>query len=150
MGVKGAVGWHRLEPYGDLQDRLARTDELDAELAAWTSTRLADDAMLELQTNGAPAAIVRHSKHLLRDRHLHARGAWEIREHKFMGRIPHVVSPFRINGNPLALGWPAPILGKDNKKILGGLLGIGQRQLQALERDGIIGRRPRLRTASGE
>lgn len=147
QGVQASVGLHVLGAFGDVQDRLARSDELDALVTNWTSNQLADDAMLDLQCNGTPAAIVRQSKHLLRDRHLNARGAWEFREHKFIGRIPHVVSPYRINGDPLVLGWPAPTLGKDNKKILGDLLGIGKRALQVLERDGIIGRRPRLRKA---
>ena len=146
-GVKATMGMEVLESFDDPHDRLARSDQLDALVTSWTRRQPADEAMLELQSNGAPAGIVRQSKRLLRDRHLTARGAWEIREHKFSGRIPHVVSPYRINGDPLALGWPAPTLGKDNTRVLGDLLGIGRPQLEALERDGIIGRKPRLREA---
>lgn len=146
-GVKALVGEH-LDEFDDPQERLARSDELDELLATWTRGQLADEAMLDLQSNGTPAALVRKSKHLHRDRHFQARGVWDIRDREHIGRIPNAVAPYRIGGRALEIGWSAPTLGKHNEDVLGQFLRIGKRHLETLEHDGVIGQRPRLREAA--
>ena len=133
-----------LADFGGLDDRLARTAELDRAVSGWTSARTARDAMETLQAVGVPAGIVRRSKELLEDPHLKERGAWTMLDRDFVGRHPNVTAPYRLAGGPCGIAWPAPTLGQHNRQVLGGLLGLTDAELAALERDGIIGSRPRL------
>lgn len=146
--LRGALGGN-VAGFGDLEDRLARSDELDAAIAEWCARRLAADAMDSLQAAGVPAAGVAASKELMANPHLRARRFWKILDRAYIGKHPNGVAPYRLQDGPFEMAWPAPTLGQHNREILGGLLGLSDAELAGLERDGIIGNRPRLPGAVG-
>ena len=51
--------------------------------------------------------------------------------------------PFRYASVATWLRRPAPTLGEHNREVLGGLLGLADAEIAALEESGIIGDRPR-------
>lgn len=148
QALRSAVG-SGVAGFGDVADRLERADELDATISEWCARRRAADAMDSLQAAGVPAAAVAASKELTADPHLQARCFWKILDREYIGKHPNGVAPYRLQDDPLEIEWPAPTLGQHNREILGGLLGLSDAELADLERDGIIGNRPRLPGAVG-
>jgi hypothetical protein len=50
--------------------------------------------------------------------------------------------PFRYASVGRWLCTPAPTLGQDNERVLGGILGLSAGELRDLETEGVIGTRP--------
>ena len=73
-----------------------------------------------------------------------ARGFFEEIEHPVVGRQPIPGVPFRYASVERWLRRPAPTLGQHNRELLGGLLGLDDAELAALEAEGVIGTRPRV------
>ena len=142
-GLKGVVG-EPLAGFGALKDRLARQDDLDAVVSGWTSERRAEAAMAQLQAAGVPAGSVIRSNELWRDPHLKARAFWKLVDREHTGELPHASAAYRIDGEPMRIDWPSPTLGQHNCEVLGGILGLNDAEIDELEREGVIGTRPRL------
>ena len=130
--------------FGSVADRLQRRGELDAAVTRWTRGRDARAAMNRLQAAGVPSGVVRPASDLTRDAHLQARGYWRIMERDFVGAQPNPPAPYRLVGAPFDIERPAPTLGRHNREILGGILGLSVREIADLAKSGIIGDRPRL------
>jgi len=120
--------------------RMARHDELDAHLAAWCAERKSDEIVEQLWTAGVPAAPVVHPSEQLQFAQLVARDFFEHVEHPVHGDSVHITYPFRLPGmeGPVHRR-PAPLLGEHNRDVFGGLLGLGEEELAALEAAGVIG-----------
>ncbi len=147
-GLCDALGMDAEDPaFADATGRKQREDELDRALA--TRTRLHDGLALErrLTSAGVPAAVLRNSLDVLYDPHLEARGYWQWRERAYVGNQPNPSAPFRPapedgQSRPYAVEWPAPTLGQHNREVLTRLLGLGADELDALEREKVIGTEP--------
>ncbi|MCY3964211.1 MAG: CoA transferase [Acidobacteria bacterium] len=125
--------------------RKEHEDDLDRVLGA--RTRLYDGMALERRLAAArvPAAVLRNTMDVLYDPHLEARGYWQWRERAFVGQQPNPSAPFRPvggDGRPYAVEWPAPTLGQHNRELLAALLDLSAAELDALERDQVIGTEP--------
>ena len=133
--------------FADATDRKQHEDELDAALAARTT--LHDGLALErrLTSAGVPAAVLRNTLDVLYDPHLEARGYWQWRERAYVGNQPNPSAPFRPvvqdgASRPYAVEWPAPTLGQHNREVLTRLLNLSGDELDALEREKVIGTEP--------
>ncbi len=133
--------------FASAEARKRREDELDRALAARTS--LHDGLALERRLAGAgvPAAVLRNTLDVLYDPHLDARGYWQWRERAHVGDHPNPSAPFRPvsddgENRPYAVEWPAPTLGEHNREVLSRLLGLSESELDALERDNVVGTEP--------
>ena len=101
--------------------------------------------MGKLQLMGVVAARLHNAGSLLDDLHLKARGYLQLLERDFVGLQPHPSPPWRLGRDPLLIREVAPTLGQHNRFVLGETLGLDQAELEALEQEGVIGSRPRLR-----
>ncbi|MGE4649677.1 MAG: CoA transferase, partial [Myxococcota bacterium] len=70
-----------------------------------------------------------------------ARGFYEDCEHPVAGKQQIATAPFRFASVERWLRSPAPTLGQHNREILGGLLGLDDGEIDALETSGVIGDR---------
>jgi crotonobetainyl-CoA:carnitine CoA-transferase CaiB-like acyl-CoA transferase len=123
--------------------RRAAHDAIDKELRNWTRTWEREALESELRAAGIPASAVADPCRLLQTNpQLQARGYFERPEHPVVGAMPLPSLPFRYESIECWLRAPAPTLGRDNERVLCGLLGLGASDLQQLEADGIIGTRP--------
>lgn len=138
-----------LDGFGDLADRLARADELDEVIAAWTRRRPARTAMDELQAHGVPAAATNAMRDLISEPQLQSREYWQWLDRAVVGRQPNPSPPYRAGSAPIAIREPAPTMGQHNREVLGGILGLSEAQLAELEAAGVIGRKPRMRAGRG-
>jgi crotonobetainyl-CoA:carnitine CoA-transferase CaiB-like acyl-CoA transferase len=117
-------------------------DRVDAAIAPWAAARDVDDAVVELNRAGIPAARVIDPRTASAQPQLAARGYFEMVEHPVAGSHPTPGLPWRARGVDRWIRRPAPLLGQHNAAVLGGWLGCTDDELAALEADGVIGTRP--------
>ena len=123
--------------------RRAAHDRIDARLREWTRTRERDALVEELRAAGIPASAVASPCRLIETvPPFRARGYFETPEHPVVGALPLPSLPFRYASVDRWLRTHAPTMGQHNEQVLGGLLGLSAEELDALERDGVIGTRP--------
>ena len=130
--------------FGGIADRLARAEELDRTVADFTAGQVAELLCAELLAVGVPAAHVASSLELASDPHLTARRFWKLMERDVVGVLPHPAAPYRVGDAPFDIDRPAPTLGQHNREVLTDLLGLGDAEVDALERRGVIGDRPKM------
>ena len=133
-----------IDGFKDAADRLRRVDELDDAVANFTKDQVAEVLMLELQAIGVRAGHVASGLELATDPHLDGRGFWKLMERDHVGVLPHPAAPYRVGSEPFDIDRPAPTLGQHNRELLSELLGLSDAEMHALEREGIIGNKPRL------
>jgi crotonobetainyl-CoA:carnitine CoA-transferase CaiB-like acyl-CoA transferase len=128
--------------FATAQGRRDHVDELHRAVAAWTESLTPDEVAERVQGAGAPAAPVLSPSGLLADEHLRARGYWVDLDRPMVGRHPHPGLPFRFSRTPGEMREAAPTLGRDNRRVLGGILGLTDKELAELEAKQVIGTAP--------
>ena len=125
--------------YAAAPDRHANSVDLDAPLTAWTSARLAEEAVEQLQTAGIPAHISWAASDIVADRHMRSRGSiMDVTEtdgatRAAVGRVAR----FSTDDSPgITRGTPA--LGADEAYVYGDLLGLSQAKIDELIGDKAI------------
>ncbi|MCC7363042.1 MAG: CoA transferase [Dehalococcoidia bacterium] len=121
------------------QQALATVDEA---VRAWTEKRDARAAMQELQALGIPAGAVLNGPQLLADEHLQARSFFTTEERAVVGLKHNPGQPFRLSRVPARPPRPAPLLGEHNYEVLGGILGLPDDEIRALEDADVTGTVP--------
>ena len=124
-------------------DRKRNEDALDAALASELKDRGADETARKLIDAGLIAGQVNSAADVLGDAQLSARGFYVPSERAVVGThlYPGVAEHF--SETPLVPDHPAPLLGEHNRKVFGDILGLSDVEIEALERDKIIGTLPR-------
>lgn len=144
-GIMGDPAWCRDARFQDTLGRFEHRKEIDAQLAAWTADRGADELMQTLQGAGIPAGVVQTAKDLMLDPQLRERGYWHMVNHTaapHVGRRPIMGLPYMLSETPPRVEKASPALGEDNARILGDLLGLSADEIAALETEGVISRVP--------
>lgn len=86
---------------------------------------------------GVPAGAVFDTLELMNDSSLAERGIMQTIEHPTTGEVKMPAWPVRFDGAPAKVK-PSPLLGQHNAEILGGWLGFGASEVEALRAEGII------------
>lgn len=136
LGVLGAPNWLRAGELERSEDRLARQDEIDAWITAWTRERGPQEVMEKLQAAAVPAGVVQRDRDLLVDPQLAHRDFYRILEHREMGAVPYAGHQFRIRGYENGPRSPAPCLGEHSFEVLQDLLGLGEEEIAELVASG--------------
>jgi crotonobetainyl-CoA:carnitine CoA-transferase CaiB-like acyl-CoA transferase len=121
----------------DNAGRVAHEQEIDEAISTWTASLEAEEVLARLQEAAVPAGPIYSVADMMRDPHFHARGLFQ--EVEVDGRplkIPALIP--RLSATPGGTDWPGPAIGAHNKEILGGLLGLSDAELNALQCEGII------------
>ena len=129
--------------FSTAESRLAHEDELDALVAAWTSSLDRHEATRKLQARGIPAApVLDCGPDTYDDPHLQERGYFEEVTHPDAGT--HVLSGpiWRLAGVEGPVQRPAPCLGEHNRHVLRDILGMPESAMSRLEEQDIIGTVP--------
>ncbi len=90
-----------------------------------------------LATAGVPCGAVLDADEVLSNEHLRGRGMIVDVEHPTRGRMTMLGSPIHLSASPTDV-TRAPLLGEHNAEVYGRLLGLGERDLAALRRDGVL------------
>ncbi len=117
--------------------RVARMDEVDAIVAAWTVAYGKEELAALLRGAKVPCAPVREIGEVVHDPHLHERGMLEEMDHPEYGPlvVPH--SPLRV-GDFHAPLTPSPRLGQHNESVYRDWLGLDDDEVRALAERGVI------------
>jgi len=113
-------------------ERLARREELDEAVAAWTSTRTPDEAMHAAIDAGVPAHAVQNSGECMVDPQLQHVGHWVELPHPDHGTITVENSRIWLSDTPAQVTGVPPFLGQDTVDILLNELGYDDERLGEL------------------
>ena len=122
-----------------LEERLARQDELDRRLGAWTREREDRDTAAALQREGVPAAAVaRPEERIDQCPNTRAWGLWPAVRHAKMGEVRVDGLPVHLSRTDWRIERGAPCLGEHNERVYGELLGLSREEIAALREEGVI------------
>ncbi|MBL8224285.1 MAG: CoA transferase [Chromatiales bacterium] len=117
--------------------RVQHEKELDAAISAWTSSLDSSDVLAVLEKADVPCGPIYSVVDMLKDPHFNARGLFEqVQVNGAPLTIPAMLP--MLTATPGRTDWPGPDIGQHNGEVLGGLLGLGDADLAALQRDGIV------------
>jgi crotonobetainyl-CoA:carnitine CoA-transferase CaiB-like acyl-CoA transferase len=122
--------------------RFARHDELDAGIGAWTAPRDKFDTMHELQRAGVTACASFSNGDLVEDPHLAARDFIVEWDQPGVGPRRYAGFPIHFSRTGPVEMRPTPPLGRDNRYILGDVIGMAGDDIDTLEAKGIIADSP--------
>lgn len=121
-----------------LQGRIARIDEVTAEIQKWVGTLTRDEVSAICEKGRIPAAPLRDAQEVLSDPHLHARGFLSVQETE-AGPVALPNSPMRYIGSGLRPLGPPPALGEHTDAVLSEFCGLDATELAKLREAGVIG-----------
>ncbi len=124
--------------FRDNASRVANMDATDAVVQSWTETLPKDDVFAIARRHRVPCAPVRNLREVMNDPHMHARGMLHWIDHPEFGRLVAPNSPLRLHGADAVPATPSPRLGEHNQAVYGDWLGLGEDEMAALRRDGVI------------
>lgn len=118
--------------------RLARVDDVEAAVTAWSGRREAAEVMHTLQAAGIPAGMVHDSRSLMeQDVQLRHRRYWQLLDHPELGKATYTSPPFRMDHERIELTRP-PLIGEHTDAVLSGVLGYDAARIAALRASGVI------------
>ncbi|HUN46926.1 MAG TPA: CoA transferase [Stellaceae bacterium] len=124
--------------FADLRTRVAHMEVVDDLVSAWTAKQQKQPLFEHLMKHHVPCAPVRDLAEVVNDPHMHQRGALQWQQHPELGRIPVQHSPLRFDGVELMQLTPSARLGQHNADVYGGELGLSERELELLKKEGVI------------
>lgn len=140
-GLANAVGrpdWLSVPRFADARNRWQHRHELDREITAWTCKRTREDITRLLQSNGVAAFPSYNGRDIVDDAHLNSRGTI-LNLSSPEGETRKVVGvPWRFSRTPgTSVTW-SPKMGEHNQYVFGELLGLGQKEIDALVQEKVI------------
>src|SRR4051812_46149854 len=130
----------RLDPrFLSVASRVKHTEALDALVEGWTRERTKDDAMSALQAAGVAAGRIERSKDLMdNDPQLAHRGLYPRVEHAVLGTHRVDGMPVRMSRSQPEYSTGAPLLGQDNARVFGDILGMSGDEIARLESEQVL------------
>jgi len=124
--------------FATLAARKQNEDELESLVTAWTSTCSPEEATVQLQAVGIPAAPAMSNKDLAADPHLNSRSIFVYRDHPEVGKKQHIGIPWQLSKTPLSVRRAAPLLGQDTDYVLRDILGYSADEVTALREKQVL------------
>ncbi|MFN0090116.1 MAG: CaiB/BaiF CoA transferase family protein [Acidimicrobiales bacterium] len=122
----GRADWAADATLAGAAGRLARREELDAAVAAWTTPQDPLALQERLQARGVPAHQVQNTAECLADPQLAARGHFVTLEHSVHGSTTVEGVRVRLSRTPGEVRTPGPLLGQHTFEVLTDLLGYDE------------------------
>lgn len=119
-------------------DRNAHEGELKAAIEAWTSTLGADAAVEALAEAGVPASPVLSVGDVVESDHIAHREMTSMVDHPTLGEVPMVHQPVRFSDADRSFQRPPPLLGEHTRELLISILGLDEKQIDALTDQNVI------------
>ena len=147
IAIENDVQWQRLCHLAALQtewesippsERLARQDELDLSLSAWTAQHDAATLQETLQAAGVPAHQVQNSSHCVADPQLVHRQQFRKVAHPLQGHTWVEGSPIRLSRTPGHPAWGGPMFGQHMNEVLFDILGYDDDRFTELLLAGVL------------
>lgn len=133
----GRQDWLDDPRYATNEGRRQHRGEVHADLEAVTRTRQAEELAEALRIAGIPCGPVNDFAAAFDNPQVRHRGLRMTVDHPAYGPIDHVRSPLRFSQTPVQAGTLST-LGGDTHDVLRDVLGYDDKQLDALQRQGVI------------
>jgi crotonobetainyl-CoA:carnitine CoA-transferase CaiB-like acyl-CoA transferase len=130
--------WAQADIFQDLPSRSANWDALKPLLEDWTRDKSVIEVYHQAQARRVPFAPVSTMGDLLASKHLNARGFFAEITHPQAGTLQYPGAPYQFSLAPWELRRPAPCLGQHNMEVYGNRLGISEKEVEELKREGVI------------
>lgn len=140
--VMGNPRWCQDERFADAAGRLRHRTELDDRLDKWTAGHDNIELAKLLQSRGIKAGAVLDAAGLVNDPHLRERGFFEMVEHPEAGRHIMPGVSWKMSRTPGRVERPAPCFGQHNRYVFGKLLGMSDKEIEELAREGVTAEAP--------
>ena len=124
--------------YQSGEGRRQHREQLDSALATWTMTQPRDQLVAALRAAGIASSPVLSLDAAWRDAQFVSRGLKSSIEIPYYGSDEVFQAPWRFSGLRPKVVASGPTLGQHNKRVFGELLGLSGREIEDLEREGII------------
>ena len=124
--------------FATLKDRVRNMEELDATIAAWSSTLTKDEAFQMLIAADVPAAPVRDLNEVINDSNMHSRGMLHHVDHPQFGKLVLPSSPLKLHDSADPPRQESALLGKHNSEVYGDWLGLSRTDIETLKAEGVI------------
>lgn len=138
----GNPAWAEDEELSTHAGRRRKHAVIDEKLASWAAGRDLEETIEALLARGIPAASVWDARIQSQHPQFVARGFFEDVDHPVVGVHPVVRPPFRFATVERWNRTPCPTMGQHNHEVLSEL-GLSEEEIAALERDEVIGDRPK-------
>jgi len=117
-----------------------RTHEivLDRHIADELRHHERDELCSALRSAGVHAAPVLTIAQLFTDPQLASRRFWRTLPHEVLDSVVGMAPPFTLSATPALLERAGPLLGADNDRVFGDLLGFGPAGVQRLREEGVL------------
>ena len=134
----GHPEWAESERYATHNARGENQQELDELISAWTRERTAQEVIEVMREASVPAGKLFTAEDMLSDEHYAARQNVVEVEDPDIGPFPMQNVVPRLTETPCSVRWTGPKLGQHNDEIYGKVLGMGEKDLDALRERGIV------------
>jgi len=126
--------------FKNLEDRLQNAADVEAMVTEWSKNLSSREAMRVLREKKIPCDPVLEVKEVLEDPQLKSRGMIQELMHPMGVKTDLKAAgfPIRFSELPAEYPGPAPMLGQHNQEIYTGLLGFSKKEMEQLEKEGII------------
>ena len=124
--------------FEDQRDRRKNYLAIHDIVGEWIATLTLDEVQNLLDEHGVPATKVYATSDVMSDEHYVAREQIVDVPSKQHGVLPQPGVVPRLSKTPGGVKHRAPTLGEHNREIYGGMLGIGDDELEQLSKDGVI------------
>ena len=130
--LMGGADLEQDQRFATAQSRRAHAEALETIVEAWTVGRNVEWLEQSLCQRGIPAHRVQSIYGMGADPQMQARGHLIRVDHPLSGTAMIEAAPFRLSRTPARYDVCAPPYGRDNDRVLRGILGYGEDRLDAL------------------
>lgn len=130
--LMGGADLEQDQRFATAQSRRAHAEALETIVEAWTVGRNVEWLEQSLCQRGIPAHRVQSIYGMGADPQMQARGHLVRVDHPLSGTAMIEAAPFRLSRTPARYDVCAPPYGRDNDRVLRGILGYGEDRLDAL------------------
>lgn len=134
----GNPAWSSEERFGGMLSRWSNQEALDKLIGEWTTSQTKFEVTHKLQKMGVAAFPSMSSKDIFTDPHVARRGLAPVVNHPLIGKQVVVGLPFKLSATPGRIKRHAPTLGEHNNYVLGELMGMTKREIDALVEEEVV------------
>ena len=125
--------------FAGIQERIANHEELREIISSWTRNHTIDEIDKMLNDAGCPACPVNTIDRLVKDPQIAGdRGMFPEIDQPGMGKLQITAIPQHLTRTSTQPRKAAPLLGEDNAKVYGEMLGLDEAKLAELKEKGVI------------
>ena len=134
----GSPAWACERRLATALGRRANEAELDRLIGEHVGTLDRDRVCADLRAANVHAAPVLTISELFSEPQLASRRFWRSLPHEVLGTVVGMAPPFTLSATPARLERAGPLLGADNERVFGELLGLGREGVRRLRDEGVL------------